>query len=90
MARRCEHVQAIQVTQTRATGCEDCMRIGGHWMHLRLCMVCGHVGCCDSSQHKHASRHFQLTGHPIVRSIEPGEAWGWCYVDAVEFELTGV
>ena len=88
MARSCGHVDSIQVTQTRQGGCEDCERIGGRWVHLRLCLVCGHVGCCDSSPHKHAIRHFELTGHPIVRSIEPGETWGWCYVDAVGFELT--
>jgi hypothetical protein len=66
-----------------AQGCEDCLRIGASWVHLRLCLTCGHVGCCDSSPNRHASAHQRLTGHPIVRSFEPGEDWAWCYVDAV-------
>lgn len=64
-------------------GCEDCLAQGTKWMHLRICLECGHVGCCDSSPERHASRHAHASGHPIMRSIEPGEAWGWCFVDDV-------
>ncbi len=64
-------------------GCEECLRDGTPWVHLRLCLTCGHVGCCDSSIGKHASAHFDETAHPVMRSIEPGEAWRWCFVDAL-------
>jgi Zn-finger in ubiquitin-hydrolases and other protein len=63
-----------------ANGCEDCLRIGSWWVHLRLCLICGHVGCCDSSPNRHARQHFHATGHPIIQSFEPGEDWRWCYV----------
>lgn len=67
-----------------AEGCQDCVTIGErNWVHLRLCLECGHVGCCDSSAHKHATAHYHETGHPVVRSLEPGETWRWCYVDEV-------
>jgi uncharacterized UBP type Zn finger protein len=62
-----------------ARGCEDCLRAGDGWVHLRLCLTCGHVGCCDSSPNRHATRHFHASGHPVVKSFEPGEAWAWCY-----------
>jgi monovalent cation/hydrogen antiporter len=62
-------------------GCEECLRDGTRWVHLRLCLSCGHVGCCDSSTEKHASKHYHDTAHPVMRSVEPGEAWRWCYVD---------
>ncbi len=62
-------------------GCEECLRDGLRWVHLRLCLACGHVGCCDSSVGRHADGHFHETGHPVMRSFEPGEAWRWCYVD---------
>jgi hypothetical protein len=62
-------------------GCEECLRTGSQWVHLRLCLTCGHVGCCDSSPNRHARRHAHTAGHPIVRSYEPGEDWRWCYVD---------
>ena len=62
-------------------GCEECLRDGTRWVHLRLCLTCGHVGCCDSSTEKHAAAHYDETSHPVMRSIEPGEAWRWCYVD---------
>ncbi len=63
-------------------GCEDCLAVGGTWVHLRLCLGCGHVGCCDSSPAKHATKHAGETGHPVIRSFEPGESWRWCFVDA--------
>jgi CPA1 family monovalent cation:H+ antiporter len=61
--------------------CEECLAIGAEWVHLRLCMTCGHVGCCDNSKYKHATKHFHATQHPVIRSFEPGEAWMFCYVD---------
>jgi uncharacterized UBP type Zn finger protein len=64
-----------------AHGCEDCLATGGTWVHLRLCMTCGHVGCCDSSPNHHATKHHERTGHPVVKSFEPGEGWAWCYTD---------
>jgi hypothetical protein len=67
--------------------CEECQKMGDTWVHLRLCMECGHVGCCDSSKNKHATKHFHGTNHPIMRSIEPGEAWGWCFIDEVELDF---
>ena len=62
-------------------GCQECLERGGAWVHLRLCLRCGHVGCCDSSPSRHATRHFHATGHPVIKSFEPDEAWAWCYVD---------
>jgi monovalent cation/hydrogen antiporter len=81
--RECEHLQAAQQLPQPGTpeGCEECLRDGTRWVHLRLCMQCGHVGCCDSSVHKHASAHFRETSHPVMRSFERGEAWRWCFVD---------
>jgi EmrB/QacA subfamily drug resistance transporter len=77
----CSHLDSIQQVQPHADGCEECLRLGDTWVHLRLCLGCGHVGCCDSSKNKHATKHFWATRHPIVRSLEPGEDWRWCYVD---------
>ena len=81
MTAECAHLEAIQVTTTRKRFCEDCVAIGGSWVHLRMCLTCGHVGCCDSSPNRHATKHFHGTNHPLVRSVEPGESWIWCYVD---------
>ena len=78
------HVRMIRPVTPRASGCEDCLRIGSRWVHLRLCLTCGHVGCCDSSANRHARKHFYATGHPIIQSFEPGEDWRWCYVDEQE------
>lgn len=89
MATSCTHLTQIRSVTPSAPGCEDCLKIGDTWVHLRLCMVCGHVGCCDSSRNKHATTHFHVTGHPIIRSFEPGEDWGWCYVDRMELEAGG-
>jgi CPA2 family monovalent cation:H+ antiporter-2 len=79
----CTHLDAIHPVRPSAHGCEDCLRIGGRWVHLRICLTCGHVGCCDSSPNRHATAHFHATGHPIIRSMERGETWGWCYIDEV-------
>jgi len=77
----CTHLDQIREVTPSANGCEDCLKIGDTWVHLRLCLTCGHVGCCDSSKNKHATKHFQTTQHPIIKSFQPGEEWGWCYVD---------
>jgi uncharacterized UBP type Zn finger protein len=77
----CEHLREIKPVTPSADGCEDCLNIGDRWVHLRLCETCGHVGCCDNSPNKHATKHFHATKHPIIKSFEPGEEWGYCYVD---------
>jgi uncharacterized UBP type Zn finger protein len=82
----CIHLDEIRDVTPSADGCEDCLKIGSTWVHLRLCMICGHVGCCDNSPNRHASKHFAATGHPIIRSFEPGEEWGYCFVDDLMFE----
>jgi CPA1 family monovalent cation:H+ antiporter len=83
----CSHLQALPETDPprNSDGCEECLALGWTWVHLRLCLACGHVGCCDSSRGKHATAHAGSDGHPVVRSLEPGEDWAWCYVD----ELVG-
>ena len=83
----CDHVDTIQELAPSGDGCVECLELGGHWVHLRMCQSCGHIGCCDSSPNTHATKHANATGHPIVRSYEPGEEWFWCYVDQVAFEL---
>jgi uncharacterized UBP type Zn finger protein len=83
----CSHLEQIAVTDLPDTiaGCQECLKIGSRWVHLRMCMTCGKIGCCDSSPNRHASRHAREVGHPIVRSAESGEAWSWCFVDEVAF-----
>jgi hypothetical protein len=81
----CTHVGQIRDVTPEANGCVECLALGDEWVHLRLCMTCGHVGCCDSSTGKHATAHARATDHPIVESYEPGEDWIWCYVDEVAF-----
>lgn len=83
MARRCTHTSLIQDVQPGPLVCEDCLRMGDTWVHLRMCLICGHIGCCDNSKNKHATKHFHETGHPLIRSLESGEDWKWCYVDQV-------
>ena len=84
----CEHLDQIAVeVPGDVAGCEECLKIGGRWVHLRLCLSCGTVGCCDDSPNRHATAHFQAAGHPLIRSLEPGEEWNWCYVDEVAFIL---
>jgi uncharacterized UBP type Zn finger protein len=82
----CTHVSEIKDVEPSADGCEDCLKIGDTWVHLRLCRSCGHVGCCDSSKNKHATKHYRAIHHPIVQSLEPGEDWLWCYADQVFLE----
>jgi uncharacterized UBP type Zn finger protein len=83
MPQGCQHLNQIKFTTTGKKVCEECVKIGDTWVHLRLCLECGHVGCCDSSKNKHATKHFRQSQHPLVRSIEPGENWVWCYVDEI-------
>jgi hypothetical protein len=92
MEPTCEHVDAVTdaaPAPRTPDGCEECLAIGSRWVHLRLCLECAHVGCCDSSPNRHATAHNHATGHPLIRSYEPGENWWWCYVDEVAFELDG-
>jgi uncharacterized UBP type Zn finger protein len=77
----CTHRHLIRDVRPGTDGCEACLALGDRWVHLRLCLICGHVGCCNNSKNKHASKHFHDTNHPLVRSLEPGEDWLWCYID---------
>ncbi len=77
----CSHQDQVRDAPPRAEGCEECLARGSHWVELRRCLVCGHIGCCDSSPHRHARAHFEATHHPVIQAFEPGEAWRWCYVD---------
>jgi uncharacterized UBP type Zn finger protein len=85
----CTHLDSVLVTDVptreQVPGCEECLKIGGRWLHLRVCRTCGKVGCCDSSPNRHASGHAREDSHPIFSSIEPGEDWSWCVVDEVGF-----
>lgn len=83
----CSHLHEIREVVPSAEGCEDCLRIGAQWVHLRLCESCGHVGCCDNSPNRHATKHFHATTHPIIKSFEPGEDWGYCYPDDLFYEI---
>lgn len=85
----CTHIDSVELLEapTEIAGCEECLALGMNWVHLRMCQQCGHIGCCDNSEGKHATGHFEATGHPIIRSVEPGETWSWCYVDELMFEL---
>lgn len=80
----CSHLAGLSdVEALTPDGCVECLATGGRWVHLRMCLTCGHVGCCDSSPNRHATAHFRQTDHPVVRSFEPGEDWRWCYLDEV-------
>jgi uncharacterized UBP type Zn finger protein len=83
----CSHLNQIELRELpdAVDGCVDCLRTGDKWLHLRICLTCGHVGCCDDSPNKHATKHQHETTHPIIRSLEPGEKWCWCYLDEVAF-----
>jgi uncharacterized UBP type Zn finger protein len=90
----CSHLDVVTVTELPESvgGCEDCLADGGVWMHLRICLVCGHVGCCDDSPNRHASRHAATAEHPVIRSLEPEEAWSYCFIDDLAMiipEITG-
>lgn len=79
----CTHIDQIKpgVTPSTTEGCEDCLKTGDTWVHLRMCLTCGYAGCCNSSKNKHAQKHFESSGHPIIKSLQPGEDWKWCYID---------
>lgn len=81
MANECTHLDQIREVVPGSEGCEECIKTGDGWVHLRLCLTCGHVGCCDASKNKHATKHYMNTSHPVIRSFEPGESWLWCYPD---------
>ena len=78
---KCSHMSEARPVKAKSAGCEECIASGHTWVEARMCLVCGHVGCCDSSPGRHATRHFQETGHPVMKSIEPGANWSWCYID---------
>jgi uncharacterized UBP type Zn finger protein len=82
-----QHAMNLTPSPPSGDGCEECLKTGSEWVHLRLCLSCGHVGCCDSSPHRHATRHFRQTQHPVVASFEPGERWAWCYLDEAELPV---
>jgi uncharacterized UBP type Zn finger protein len=87
VATRDPHLSATHRVAAKTAGCEECLKLGMQWVHLRVCLSCGHVGCCDSSEGKHATAHFHETKHPIIESFEPNEDWGWCYVHGAFLEL---
>jgi hypothetical protein len=81
----CRHAEEIDDVMPSAVGCEECLKTGSRWVHLRLCRTCGHVGCCDDSPNRHATAHFQATRHPVIEGYDPPE--GWCYVHEVFIDL---
>jgi uncharacterized UBP type Zn finger protein len=85
----CTHLETIEYLQPPGAveGCEECLKIGGWWVHLRMCQSCGKIGCCDNSPNRHATAHFRESAHPLICSVEPGEDWSWCYVDELMFRL---
>ena len=83
----CAHLDEVRDVAPRTPrGCEECLQTNSRWVHLRLCLICGHVGCCDDSPNRHATKHFHATRHPVIKSFEPGEDWGWCYMDQLFIE----
>ncbi len=89
MAVNCAHLDQIEITEPPAeiAGCEECLKTGDRWVHLRACLTCGKIGCCDSSPNRHASKHAAQDDHPVMRSVEPGEEWSWCVIDEIAFVL---
>ncbi|HET7481757.1 MAG TPA: UBP-type zinc finger domain-containing protein [Actinomycetota bacterium] len=78
----CDHLIDVSVPEpTTPNGCEECLAMGSRWVHLRECLTCGHVGCCDASPNRHATKHWESSHHAAIKSLEPGEDWGYCYVD---------
>jgi len=88
----CTHLDQVRVTQLPESvdGCEECLALGDPWLHLRICLECGKVGCCDDSPNRHATAHAHASRHPLIRSLQPGETWSWCYVDEVALSLPDV
>jgi uncharacterized UBP type Zn finger protein len=89
---QCTHLDQVQLTQLPESteGCEDCLAVGDSWLHLRICLTCGKVGCCDDSPNRHASGHARESGHPLIRSLEPHEDWSWCFLDELAIVIPGV
>ena len=90
MSQTCTHLDQVAEVEPSSDGCEDCLRIGGRWVHLRMCMSCGHVGCCDNSPNRHATAHYHDSDHALIRSLEPEEEWSWCYVDEVAMVIPDI
>ncbi|MBV9573529.1 MAG: UBP-type zinc finger domain-containing protein [Acidobacteriales bacterium] len=86
--KACEHLRDATDREPASYECPECVALQDRWVHLRICLICGHVGCCDSSKNKHATKHFHSSHHAIIRSIEPGETWGWCYVDQITYNFS--
>lgn len=86
MTDSCTHLDQIEAVTPSSQGCEDCLKLSDTWLQLRMCMSCGHVGCCDSSKNKHATKHFRATDHPLIQTYQPDEDWIYCYVDEVVME----
>ena len=89
MADNCTHLDQVNDVQPSSEGCEDCIPLGDSWVHLRMCMTCGHVGCCNNSKNRHAQRHYDTVGHPLIQTYEPGDEWWWCYPDELFFVVDG-
>ena len=89
MPEECTHLDHVRVLSSDQPGCEDCLATGGTWVHLRLGVECGRIGCCDNSANRHATRHYQGTGHPVIRAYDPDEGWWYCYVDELTVEVEG-
>ena len=90
MAAECSHLGTIKLTTTKTHVCTECVKMGDRWVHLRLCRTCGHVGCCDDSPNRHATAHAADSGHPLIRSIQPGEDWSWCFPDELAMRIPAV
>ena len=88
----CTHLDSVEITELpeAVEGCEECLAAHDEWCHLRMCLTCGHVGCCDSSPNRHATAHAESSGHPIMRSVQPGEDWSWCFVDELAMVIPGI
>jgi uncharacterized UBP type Zn finger protein len=85
----CSHLDSVKLLEPEeeVAGCQECLATGGRWVHLRMCHTCGHIGCCDNSPGRHATGHFKETGHPLIRSVQPGEDWSWCFEDSMMLVL---
>ena len=83
----CQHISSVVVVEPTSEVCDQCVALGDRWVHLRACLSCGQVGCCDQSKNKHATKHYRASGHPVIQSIEPGEDWVYCYIDHLMAEL---
>lgn len=83
----CSHIASAVMVEPTSDVCDECVALGDDWVHLRACLTCGHVGCCDASKNKHATRHWRTTTHPLIQSLEPGEDWVYCYIDHLIIEV---